>query len=83
MLVFVEPDSSEWNVMWSAFINKDETDPASGESWQYMGTTNRGGTWRHEFRHRRHPVRRERVYVYVPVSYEFEVKVTYAKGGSR
>jgi hypothetical protein len=37
-----------------------------GETWQYMGTWNRGNGWEHNFRHRCHPATNGPAYVNVP-----------------
>jgi hypothetical protein len=51
-----ERDSADWIEAWAALVAEfgDAAchDPESGESWQYMGTENHGGSWTHCFRHR-------------------------------
>ena len=61
-----------WNGLWRTPIGAitptpEDRDTATGEDWQYMGTSLHVGTdglqyWQHEFRHRRHPVARQRLY---------------------
>lgn len=71
MLKFVKPGTPEWARMWSVAVpgpDKAQAHPANGESWQYMGSTNRRGRWEHEFRHRNLPGLDRRVYAAVPAS---------------
>lgn len=78
-LSFVTATDPEWERAWGEvaryFGDQFCTDPASRESWQYMGSTERA----HEFRHRALPtfvydhagnrrvVRTARTYFYVPL----------------
>jgi len=63
-----------WNRLSRAPINRAVgTDrkasycPESGETWQYMGTVLvEDSGWVHEFRHRHHPVSKQRQVVRVP-----------------
>lgn len=70
--------SATWYAVWEALAaahNGDRVAPAAnGETWQYMGTIVRGGTAKHEFRHRCYGGRR--VYwahetSFVPAEYSY------------
>jgi hypothetical protein len=64
----VNPNEPEWKVMWDALAeasgDEDRTaeDPGSSEVWQYMCSFRFHGSevWKHEFRHRCHPRKKER-----------------------
>ena len=72
-LHFIEPDTPEWNVAWSAFSDRSELDVRTGEVWQYMGTVKHpDGRWYHNFRHRCHPRTQKREYVDIPASATFD-----------
>lgn len=61
MARFMDHNTPEWSQAWTALANSQPTpfegDPAceyaaTGEVWEYMGTTDGEG---HQFRHRQHP----------------------------
>ena len=62
-LIFVKPESAEWNDMWDRLaahpINADYPEPSivlnQDEQWQYMGSFKLDNRIIHEFRHRIHP----------------------------
>jgi hypothetical protein len=73
-LVLIKPESNEWNYMWdwlaSHPLNKDLSDPSTAmsedqEVWQYMGSFRQNNQTIHEFRHRNHPVTKQREYLKV------------------
>jgi hypothetical protein len=69
--VLVPLQGREWRFAWRRLIERtgdadcEALDEESGEVWQYMGTELHGDRWLHTFRHRHHPVRKERCYVRV------------------
>jgi hypothetical protein len=66
---FIERGSEEWERMWSLVDDgKPMLDDGTGEVWQYMGTVKRLDEWMHEFRHRHHPVHKERTCKLIPAS---------------
>lgn len=72
----VESGSAEWHRMWASLekLYGDTIAMNDGEAWQYLGTFQEphcsSSPWRHEFRHRDHPVH-GRLYVTPEVSQEF------------
>ena len=71
-----ERGTAAWHEAWAALATEyGDTvclDPASGESWQYMGTEEREpGKWTHCFRHRAY--RGDRVYRHYPATPPGEV----------
>ena len=75
MTRFMKPGTPEWNRAWREIahlpVNRGlanpsaARDPLTGETWQYMGTTD---GW-HEFRHRRHPNTGTRLVAQVQVAW--------------
>lgn len=69
----VENGTLEWEEMWLMLSNIELNNgdneclcPLSGESWQYMYSTNERG---HEFRHRSHPNKNnESIVLYIPIN---------------
>lgn len=68
----MEFGSAEWIRAWQSRtqITGDDDfeaeDPQTREVWQYMGSVKIAGRWVHQFRHRNHPVTKNRWYVNVP-----------------
>ncbi len=79
---FVIQDGIEWDFMWAKLgrepINKGIEHPTVapdedfGECWQYMDTSFYGGILSHYFRHRFHPVTKQKEVRIIPVSDNFE-----------
>ena len=76
-LYFCERDSAHWEAAWAWLESHPLNDglkspieaecPDTGEVWQYLGTERHEGRWFDCFRHRHHPMKRERVYVRRPL----------------
>jgi hypothetical protein len=66
--------SEEWEAAWKALVkqtgDRDRAAecPVSGECWEYVSSFRDRGRWTHEFRHRRHPLKKRRWYVRVDAS---------------
>ena len=75
----IERDSPEWEYMWKWLaehpINKSLDEPSvalnDGEAWQYIGSYKQGEKVVHEFRHRFHPVTKEKKLLSVSASKDF------------
>ena len=75
-LIFVKPESAEWNDMWDKLslhpLNEDYPEPSTvlnqGEQWQYMGSFKLDNRILHEFHHRMHPRFERREDVKFPAS---------------
>src|SRR4030095_3881017 len=71
-----------WNGLWRQGVmlesgpvqfTPEDRDREPGEDWQYLGTSlqtalNGVRYWRHDFRHRWHPVAKQRLYVQIPAT---------------
>jgi hypothetical protein len=65
-------DDREWSRAWAQFPDPVLEDPGTGEYLQYMGSRHTSETgWRHTFRHRCHPLTRQRHYWHIPATTEW------------
>jgi hypothetical protein len=74
----VDRNSPEWRYMWGQLDDPAAYCPTTGEVWQYMGSFRSGDRYFHEFRHRSHPVHRDRVIKKIPASEEHMERVRLA-----
>ena len=74
-ILFLDEGSQEWDRAWSEIARRyGDTAcecPATGETWQYMGTVESADRYEHQFRHRNLPARNARVYDHVVASFEW------------
>lgn len=77
--ILIKPDTKEWEYMWNWLavhpLNEGLEEPTvatyQSESWQYVGSYRDKNRLIHEFRHRIHPVKQERVLLAVKASDDF------------
>lgn len=64
--IHLEAGDPELERAWLSLGDPVALDDATGECWQYLGTTQgASGRWHHQFRHRHHPATNKREYIRV------------------
>ena len=73
-LAFVEYYSIEYLLMWENLKKRKEySKPINGENWQYMTSFKHNDIYYHNFRHRKHPLTKNRMTINIKASDNFKI----------